>query len=353
MEKFENKKFAVTLFLTGVFGIIISYLMSEKTSTLIESSSYRNVYYYWTKVDVLFFEFKLKTIVSLLCFLIATSIYLFIYKTDDDVKSALNSCSAIFKTRDSSFLRKVFSFYTTDSEVKAVQLTEEQSALEEIMVSKNFNTLFGVLLLIIQLFLWNVGVENIAVMFVIQLGIRFFGAYRCNKVAEHNIWGSGTWFALGFIFPSIALILSGLKSTLKKDVNFAIKDGDRESDDNEKNDMGDMRITPVAVPSEAEIIVKKEVEIINEAFSVDEFNSEQKERVKKTISNVYNQLTKSKGSEPDFRALIENMKKYAGNETAKKQFNAYVLGWKLNGYGDSDFEKDYDSVFNNFDDIVL
>lgn len=362
MEKFENKKSAVLLLLAGVGGIVIAYILSE-SYYFVNGGYYKaiNANYalengYEIKRVVEFFHFKLpfKGIVVFLILTIATSIYLFIYKTDDEVKSALNSCSAIFKTRDSSLLRKVFSFYTTDSEVKAVQLTEEQSALEEIMVSKNFNTLFGVLLLIIQLFLWNIGIENIAVMFVVQLGIRFFGAYRCNKVAEYNIWGSGTWFVLGFIFPSIALILSGIKSTLRKDVNLTFEKSSEESNEhNYKIDLKDACISHVPVPSETEIVVKKEVEVIKEAFSIDEFNSEQKERVKKTISNVYNQLTKSKGIEPDFRALLVNMVKYAGNETAKKQFNAYVLGWKLNMYADADFEKAYDSVFNNFDDIVL
>lgn len=357
MEKFENKKFAVTLFLIGVFGIIISYLMSEKTSTFIESASHGNGYYYWTKVDVLFFEFNLKTVVSFLCFLIAISIYLFIYKTDDKVKSTLKFYSTMFKSSDSSFLRKVFSFYTSDSEVKVVQLTKEQSALQEIMVPKNFNTLFGVLLLIVQLVLLNVAIENLAVVFAIQLGIRFFGAYRCHKVAEHNIWGSGTWFFLGFIFPSIALFLSGLKSTLRKDLNLTINDNNQESNDSRGNDdkidWKDMHINPVPKPSEEEIIIKKEVELFNEAFPVDGFTNEQKSKLKMTISNVYNQLAKSKGVEPDFKSLLENMKKYAGNETAKKQFNAYVLGWKLNEYADSDFEEAYESVFNNFDNIVL
>jgi len=362
MEKFENKKSAVILFLAGVIGIVVAYILSEpyyfvNGEYLHEIGvNYASQYGLVPRRAVEFFQLKLpfKGIVVFLILTIATSIYLFIYKTDDEVKSALKSYSTMFKSGDSSFLRKVFSFYTTDSEVKVVQLTKEQSALEGIMVSKNFNTLFGVLLLIIQLFLWNVGVENIAVMFVIQLGIRFFGAYRCNKVAEYNIWGSGTWFVLGFIFPSIALILSGLKSTLRKDVDLTFEKSSEESNEhNYKIDLKDACISHVPEPSETEIVVKKEVDVIKEAFSIEEFNSEQKERVKKTISNVYNQLTKSKGIEPDFRALLENMVKYAGNETAKKQFNAYVLGWKLNMYADADFEKAYDSVFNNFDDIVL
>jgi len=141
---------------------------------------------------------------------------------------------------------------------------------------------------------------------------------------------------------------------LRKDVDLTFEKSSEESNEhNYKIDLKDACISHVPEPSETEIVVKKEVDVIKEAFSIEEFNSEQKERVKKTISNVYNQLTKSKGIEPDFRALLENMVKYAGNETAKKQFNAYVLGWKLNMYADADFEKAYDSVFNNFDDIVL
>lgn len=349
MEKFENKKFAVILFLAGVVGIVIAYILSE-SYYFVNGGYYKaiNANYslenrYEIRRVVEFFHLKLpfKAILVFLILAIATSIYWFLYKTDESIKNTLNTLSVDVKTFsnemiNSSAFRKVFSFYISDSDVKIVQLTKGQSALEEIMSAKNNNILLGVLFFVLQLFLMNISVEYVkyfGVLFIVSLGIRFFAAYRCNKIAEYNIWGSGAWFFLGFILPSIALILSGLKSTLRKNIEQELEEGKKD------NDFKDMNISPVGMFNNSETSLNKD-ELLIESHSVEKFDEE-----KKTVSDVYNQIKNETGVEPDFKSLVEYMVKRHGRIIARDQFNIYVLGWQMNDYAQTDFRKVHDSIF--------
>lgn len=80
--------------------------------------------------------------------------------------------------------------------------------------------------------------------------------------------------------------------------------------------------------------------------SVENFDDTKKQAVKGAVKNVFDILVKTKGSKPSFQDLVLHLLNFIPEEQAESQFNAYKLGWEMNGYENTNFDDVYNNIFD-------
>jgi hypothetical protein len=82
------------------------------------------------------------------------------------------------------------------------------------------------------------------------------------------------------------------------------------------------------------------------------FNEEQVKIVGAVVKKVYGDMKKVSGQEPTFKDLLNYFIRFTTKEKAEESFDAYVLGWKVAGLAETNFEEIYDEVFEPLKNTV-
>ena len=82
-------------------------------------------------------------------------------------------------------------------------------------------------------------------------------------------------------------------------------------------------------------------------INVEDLSDSQKEGYKNRIKEYYSSLANSLGRNPTFKELVEDMMMHASSEIVENNYNAIVLGWELNDFAKTDFNKIYDELFGS------
>lgn len=251
MDKLENKKYSVLLFLTGFFGIILGSILAHNYYW-IKGTFYPIEYFYdgynikfeiVKGIDFGFFVIGLKQLSSFLVIIIACAVYLFLYKTDEEIREYLIEIKRRLQSKNilgvvSNMINNIPATLGLKSSPKETIIkdyvkSEESIKYNKIMDAKStaaiYGLIFGAIQLGISATLENLHWEDstkIIISFSIVLLLRIFSAYKCYMLSEYNMGSSWFWFLFGVLIPSVALIFAGVHSVLNKET-YALGDSIR------------------------------------------------------------------------------------------------------------------------------
>jgi hypothetical protein len=244
MDKLENKKYSVLLFLTGFFGIILGSILAHNYYWI--NGTFCPVEYFYQSynvkfeivkgIDFGFFVIGLKQLSSFLVLIIACSVYLFLYKTDEEIRGYLIEIKRRVQSKNilgvvSNMINNIpatLGLKTSPKEtiIKDYVKSEESIKYNKIMDAKSTAAIYGLIFGAIQLGIFvmsrNLYWEDstkIIINFSIVLLLRIFSAYKCYMLSEYNMGSSWFWFLFGVLMPSVALILAGMPFMLNKETN--------------------------------------------------------------------------------------------------------------------------------------
>lgn len=218
MNQIQNKKTAITIMLVALLSFIISFLIKEPDLNSLSVFYIQNGLsipfsdYY---VDFFLFNLSLKLITILLVILFGIGIYFLFFKTDDQIKLLLkfDSLKIIYNTKIiQSTTSKLKSFYDFNPEKNLSALDNPREKKEYIKFRKENNiTLFiGILFVFSLVFEYSTNYKNpdiIIYLIILILIKKIIGAILCRNLSQYNKGSSTLWTILGFLMPSIALVI--------------------------------------------------------------------------------------------------------------------------------------------------
>lgn len=236
MKNLTNKKYSVILFLTGFFGIIISNLASYnyicingkylRPIGLIHNSNFSD-FESAKGIDLGFYIIGLRSVLIFFVLLIACSVYIFLYKTDEEIDVYF------FRIKDKYFTkRKIQKSFSSEKKIAITEKQEQvkpenleaQIELRKIKMLKSNGLLYGFILLVLEIGLYLILKKyvteysmGVIINFSVSIILRFFSAYKCNELSEFNKGSSNMWFLFAIMLPSVALIIAGMNFSIKKE----------------------------------------------------------------------------------------------------------------------------------------
>lgn len=236
MKNLANKKYSVILFLIGFFGIIISYIASHNFIYLkggyypveLFSGVYLQQYESAKAIDFGLFILGLRSISIFMVVLIAYSVFLFLYKTDEEIKNFLVVVKKRIFTKELiniTLINKSIAVKTAEINEYNIEKSKESIKYNKIADAKSDAAIYGVLFGAIQIGIYvmskNIYWEDstkIILNFSIILILRIFSAYKCNMLSKYNLGNSWFWFLFGVLMPSVALIFASMPFLLNKEI---------------------------------------------------------------------------------------------------------------------------------------
>ncbi|WP_264565871.1 hypothetical protein [Flavobacterium sp. N3904] len=221
MNQIQNKKIPITIILISVLSLPLSFLIKAPYDyALIAYYSENQISIPLSEYYVIWDWLSLERATIILFLSLAIGIYCYLYKTDENIKSTLKNWSIknnvllrFFRTAS----QKTANFYKVkpDECINTPEITptsEDYIEYNSVKKERTKALCIGVVFLLLLTAEYSFAymstgmlITAIVLMFIQKL----VGANLCNALAPYNYGNSWIWILFGFIFPSIALIVSG------------------------------------------------------------------------------------------------------------------------------------------------
>ncbi|MEE1897983.1 hypothetical protein V1389_06535 [Flavobacterium rakeshii] len=233
MIQLEKKKTPIVLIITAIALLVISNLTKEPYDISLflyyeknHISMSLSEYY----VGLLGIDVSLKSIVVSCIVLIGLSIYLLIFKTDEEIRTFIGEYRDKLvvnkKTKLNELPQKKINQGVNDDNIKLYK---------KIRLTKLLTLLYGVLILLVILILKAIDQDLIdsftleeyqtysIILLVANLVNRAFAAQVCYDLTKYNKGNKWLWVLFGFLFPALTLIYAGVKKSLQNEYKYLME----------------------------------------------------------------------------------------------------------------------------------
>ncbi|RYJ41569.1 hypothetical protein [Flavobacterium beibuense] len=234
MIQLEEKKIPVVLIIIGIVLLVISNLTKEPYDISLflyyeknHISMSLSEYY----VGLLGIDVSLKSIVVSCIVLIGLSIYLLIFKTDEEIRTLIgggyrDKLAVNKKTKLNELPQKKINQDVNDDNIKLYK---------KIKLTKLLTLLYGVLILLVILILKTIDQDLIdsftieeyqtysIILLIANLVNRAFATQVCYDLTKYNKGSKWLWVLCGFLFPALTLIYAGVKRSLQNEYKYLME----------------------------------------------------------------------------------------------------------------------------------
>lgn len=215
MNQIQNKKTAISIVLVTLLGLLICFLIKEPYQyslltyfTKNDMSMPLSEYY----VDFLLFNLSLKTITIFMIGVLGIGIYFLLFKTDSEIK-LMFKVDSITTNIKSRFLQRTKSIYDKEPKTNQIGLNipEESAEYNKFRKENNIALCIGIVFVFLLVFEYSTYYSNpnmVILLLILVFVKKLVGAILCRHLSKYNKGNSTLWTIVGFLTPSIALVVA-------------------------------------------------------------------------------------------------------------------------------------------------